>query len=74
MSLHMRLDLASFAAQCAQLGWLDCKTPSFVSTSAMRHNRIISVAALVPPVSFRFMTLALYLQYGELEKIKAAPF
>lgn len=32
--------LASFTTQCAQLGWLDCKTPSFVSTSTMRHNRI----------------------------------
>lgn len=25
---------------CVQLGWLDCETPSFVSTSTTRHNRI----------------------------------
>lgn len=60
---------ASFAAQCAQLGRLDCGTPSFVSTSAVRHNGIISVAALhtapglVLPGQFRACDLVWFLTH-----------
>lgn len=70
--------LASFTAQCAQLGRLDCETPSFVSTSAMRHKRIISAAAVhtvwetVLPVIFGFMTLAFQFALKVSQKNKIA--
>lgn len=40
--------LAPVTTKCAQLGWLDSKSPSFVSTLAKRHDRIVSL-----PVLFR---------------------
>ncbi len=69
--------LASFTAQCAQLRRLDCKTPSFVSTSTMRHNRIHLRGSyahtewkIVLSVKFGFMTLAFNWRWGDLETIK----
>lgn len=40
--------LAPVTTKCAQLGWLDSKSPSFVSTLAKRYDRIVSL-----PVLFR---------------------